>query len=115
MSGFLDGCRSATGSDAEFVWVSEEFLLGRGVAFWSELPLWVAAEHEGLQRIDSSKAVNSGLAFRPLMETVGDVLAWDLERPESRERGSQMSREREAQLLGEWRGKERSRGKTAGC
>jgi hypothetical protein len=38
MGAMLERCREATGSDATFTWVSEEFLLERKVAPWSELP-----------------------------------------------------------------------------
>ncbi|HXJ65733.1 MAG TPA: NAD-dependent epimerase/dehydratase family protein, partial [Actinomycetota bacterium] len=44
MGGLLEICREATGSDAELVWASPEFLLADGVEPWSDLPLWLPGE-----------------------------------------------------------------------
>jgi 2'-hydroxyisoflavone reductase len=58
------------------VWVDEDFLLEQGVAPWMELPLWVASSEAAFLQMSVAKAVDSGLAFRPLEETVRDTLAW---------------------------------------
>ena len=44
MQQLLDECKSVTGSDAQFTWISEAFLLQENVAAWSELPLWLPEE-----------------------------------------------------------------------
>ena len=41
MGGLLETCREVSGSDAELVWMTDEFLLGEGVGPWMELPLWL--------------------------------------------------------------------------
>jgi 2'-hydroxyisoflavone reductase len=75
----LERARTATGSDADLVWVDDEQVLAAGVEPWSELPLWLpGTEHAGMARADISKALAAGLTFRPAEETVADTLAWDL-------------------------------------
>ena len=99
MDAFLQKCRAESGGESELVWVDEEFLRTRGVdwAEW-ELPLWFPNEYAGFMQIDSSRAISAGLKFRALGETVRDVLAWDLSRPETEKQGG-MDRERERELL----------------
>jgi 2'-hydroxyisoflavone reductase len=100
ISGMLEEIRSATGSDARFVWASEEFLLHTGVKPWEEMPLWVPEEMAGILAVDVSRAVGAGLTFRPLAETVRDTLGPD----EGRPIGAGIPREREEGLLRAWRG-----------
>src|SRR2546423_203591 len=112
MAELLDECRSVSGSDARFTWVSDEFLEREGVGQWTELPFWILGEnYRGFMAIDSSKAIAAGLGFRPLAETVRDTLNWlaetsqeffpetsgELKRPPAG-----ITREREAELLSAW-------------
>jgi 2'-hydroxyisoflavone reductase len=80
MQGLLDECKSVTGSDAQFTWATEDFLLHEKVAAWSELPLWLpeeAAPHlKGFMFINPAKAIAAGLTFRPLSQTITDTLTW---------------------------------------
>jgi 2'-hydroxyisoflavone reductase len=95
--------RAASGSDAQFTWASEKFLLDNGVQPWSELPLWIPGDDaQGFHRVDISKATRAGLTFRPLAETVRDTLSWDVTRPSDRVWKAGLSPEREAQLLRLW-------------
>ena len=102
----IDTSRAVSGSDAQPVWVGEEFLLAEGVQPWSELPLWVPEtnpEYAGFSKVSIAKAVQAGLSFRPLADTVRDTLAWEATRPADRERRAGLRREREAELLRQWR------------
>jgi 2'-hydroxyisoflavone reductase len=108
MGEMLETCREAARSDAELVWVDEEFLLAEGVQPWTELPVWLPStdpEAGGLSTFDASKAIAEGLTFRPLIETVRDTLAWHREvmKGEPTREGA-ISREREAELLSAWQG-----------
>ncbi len=80
MQHLLDACKSLTGSDAQFTWATEDFLLQEKVAAWSELPLWLpeeAAPHlKGFMFISPDKAIAAGLTFRPLSQTITDTLTW---------------------------------------
>lgn len=79
MQGVLEECKRASESDASFIWVDEDFLMREKVAAWSEMPLWIPEsdpDMKGLLSIDCSKAVRSGLTFRPLNDTIEHVLSW---------------------------------------
>lgn len=102
MEHLLEVCRSVSGSGARFVWVSERFLLESGVRPWSEVPLWIPEEYDGHRHVDFSKALASGLTFRPLAVTVRDTLAWDRARAPDTELRAGLSRERENELLRRW-------------
>lgn len=101
----LETCRQEAGSSASFTWVSEAFLLQRGVEPWTGLPLWLPAEAAGFQTADNRKAVAAGLSFRPLAGTVRDTLAWIRELGGDFPKGpgaGPLTLEREAELLREW-------------
>jgi nucleoside-diphosphate-sugar epimerase len=72
----LEACRGVSGSDAQLVWVDEQFLLEQSVGPWMEMPLWVPASDEAFLQMSVARAVAAGLRFRPLEETVRDTLAW---------------------------------------
>ena len=76
---FVEVCKEATQSDAEFVWVEDEFLLEQNIGFWVELPLYIPAKEnmQGFLTVNIDKALSNGLLFRPLSETVLDTLNWD--------------------------------------
>jgi 2'-hydroxyisoflavone reductase len=105
MGRLLEECKAVSGSDARFVWVDEKFLLHRDVRPWMELPIWVpdAEEYRGFHAVSVDKAIQAGLTFRPLAETVRDTLKWDATRPPDHEWRAGMKPERERELLREWR------------
>lgn len=99
----IDTCRSAVDTPAEVVEASEDFLTEHNVAPWSDLPLWLPAHLQGMSRIDVSKAVASGLRFRPLAETVADTLAWFAsERGVDAELRAGLKPDREAEVVAAW-------------
>lgn len=106
MKSVLEECKTASGSDATFTWVSEEFLLEEKVAAWSEMPLWLpeaAAPHlKGFMFINSDKAVSAGLKFRPLSDTVRDTLTWFRTSRREEELKAGIGGEREGSLLHTW-------------
>ena len=105
MGELLEVCRSVSGSDADFTWVEEKFLLDQGVEPWIELPLWIPGSDPGATgffAFDISKALSDGLVFRPLTETVSDTLAWDAVRPADYAWRAGISPERESELLSLW-------------
>ena len=95
----LEACQAVSGP-VEIAWVSSEKLAEAGVGEWMELPLWIAApEFSAMQRAVVSKAIEAGLTFRPLAETVADTLAWDAQRESPRAEGVGLSPGREQELL----------------
>ncbi|MBA2619276.1 MAG: SDR family oxidoreductase [Rubrobacter sp.] len=103
MRGMMEEIRAATGSDARFVWASEEFLLEAGVKPWEEMPLWVPRAMAGILSVNVGLAVRAGLVFRSLGETVRDVPGPDAGSSEV-EIEAGISRGREEELLRGWRG-----------
>lgn len=83
MGEFLDACKLVSGSVATFHWASREFLEEHEVAPWSDMPVWIpdTEEDAGFSRIDVSRAIQAGLKFRPLEETIRDTIAWADTRP----------------------------------
>lgn len=109
MGELLDECRAIAGSDAIFTWVSDVFLQEHEVVPYTEVPLWLP-ESDGYPYIDPSRAVASGLTFRPIAETIRDVLersgGYDerIVRSTGRDRPhAGLDPERERHLLDLWR------------
>jgi 2'-hydroxyisoflavone reductase len=97
----LDTCRDVTGVDAEITWVDPEFLGEHEVGEWMELPLWVADPALAYaDRVDVRRALDEGLAFRPLAETVRGALE-----DAATTAAAGLAPEREASLLAEWHGR----------
>jgi 2'-hydroxyisoflavone reductase len=105
MGRLLRECRAASRSDAGITWVEDRFLVDAGVGEWMELPLWLAdPEWAGMLETDVSRALDAGLSFRPLRETIRDTLEWDSERdPEARAGDVGLAPKRERELLESWR------------
>jgi 2'-hydroxyisoflavone reductase len=100
--GVLATASAALGVEGRVSWVDEGFLLERGVAPFTELPLWVSGpEAGGFFRVDCTKAIAAGLRFRPLSETIVDTL--DAVAPQLAPISGQLTPEREASLLAAWR------------
>jgi 2'-hydroxyisoflavone reductase len=102
MGRLLEECEAVAG--AEPVWVSEDFLEKKGVEPFTELPLWVPRKYAAMLAVDRSKAIEAGFAFRPLSETIEDVLDWDRATGAGREPAAGLRPEREQELLRAWRG-----------
>ncbi|MCA9943716.1 MAG: hypothetical protein KC449_09560 [Anaerolineales bacterium] len=98
----LQTCREVSGSAATFTWVSEPFLVENEVGAYVEMPLWVPAEYAGFDTFDCQKAIEAGLTFRPLAETVRDTLAWQATRPADYQWRGGLTPERELALLQKW-------------
>jgi len=103
----LEVSKQVSGSDAEFRWASPEFLNQNKIEAWSDMPAWVPDDEEGLgfARLDISKAINAGLKFRKLEETVRDTLEWAKTRSSDHEWRAGLTAEREAQVLAALKGK----------
>lgn len=103
---FLEEIRSATGSDARFTWVDEEFLKAENVEAWSEMPLYLHEsdrDWRGFLVANVDRALGEGLSFRPVRETIRATLEWRKSIPDELKAG--LSAEREAALLEKWREK----------
>ena len=109
---FLEALNAATGTKANLVWVSEEFLQRHGVRPFSNLAMWIpvrAARKPGFMQINMTKALAAGLRFRPLQATAEDEFrSFKETMPRDYEFGTGksnkgFSRARELELLAAWR------------
>jgi 2'-hydroxyisoflavone reductase len=108
MSSLLEDCKREGGADAEFTWVSEQFLNEHDVKAWSDMPLYVPPSDPSFANFlatDCRKAIADGLRFRPQAETIRDTLAWAATRPTDYTWKAGITRAREAALLESWHGK----------
>jgi 2'-hydroxyisoflavone reductase len=78
MGELLHACVQATRSDAELQWTDPGVILEAGVEPWTEIPIWVPRGelHDTMHRAGVAKAVQAGLALRPVRQTVGDTWKW---------------------------------------
>jgi 2'-hydroxyisoflavone reductase len=103
MGEVLQTVKDVSGSDATFTWMDDAFLTHNGVGAWMELPLWAPeAEAPGLATVNCQRALQAGLRFRPLAETIRDTLAWRATQPDDAEWPAGLKPEREAELLAAW-------------
>ncbi len=111
MGSFLRAGAESLGTQIEPVWAEETWLLEREVAPYMELPLWVPQEgYAGHNRVNCRLAIEAGLRFRPLAETLRDTAAFIEEREawSLQERGvswkwrAGLDSVREDKLLAEW-------------
>jgi 2'-hydroxyisoflavone reductase len=101
MGTMLETCKQVSNSDASFKWAPVQLLGRHEVAPWSDMPVWIpnTEEDAGFSRVDISKAIKSGLTFRPLEDTVRDTLEWAKTRPSDREWRAGLGAQKEAKVL----------------
>jgi len=102
MGGFLDTACAVLRPETRPLWASEDFLLQQGVTPWADLPVWVPRSEAGLHEVDITRALQTGLACRPLAQTVADTAAWAVAH-DGPHAGVGLAPEREAALLAAWR------------
>ncbi len=100
MEEFLDTCNELTGNKAQLVWVSEEFITGSEM---DHLPVWTPEDWRGIFEADCSKAIDAGLGYRPLEQTINDTLDWHATRPSGYEMKVGLKPDKEKELLHTWR------------
>ncbi|KMS81813.1 reductase [Streptomyces leeuwenhoekii] len=79
MEELLRECVRVTGGAAELCWTPPETVLAAGVEPWTQLPVWVppgSVLHDEVYRADVSRALATGLRFRPVAETVAATRDW---------------------------------------
>lgn len=74
----LETIRDVQGSNAQFVWASDDVLLAHGVGPYSEMPFWLPASL-GARSVDIQRALAEGLTYRPFAQTVRDTYEWQRE------------------------------------
>ncbi len=102
MRKFLEACIAASRAKAQLTWVSEEFLQEQKIGPWSDLPLWVEAKDAKFETVNNSRAINAGLAYRPLTTTINDTLTWANTRPIDHAWRAGLKRAPEREVLTAW-------------
>lgn len=100
----IETAKEVSTSDANFVYVDEQWLVENEVGPWMELPLWLPSEEgKAMMNVDIQGALDAGLSIRPLEETIRDTLSWyDDINGDEKEWAAGMNPEKEAELLQKW-------------
>ena len=106
-AGLIHGIKAITSTPSTFTWVDWDFLIDAGETPQGSLPFWQPPRGRYLNygRMVNTRAIESGLTFRPLAVTARDTLDWHRTRAEEQQQTLRvgMTREREAELLSQWR------------
>ena len=103
MRELLETCNKVTGGMVTLTWVGELFLLDQKIAPWVQLPLWLPGEQNNIHLTSNQRAVEAGLTFRPVTETVRGTWDWLQEQPPRPTNGNgPLSASHEADLLKIW-------------
>jgi 2'-hydroxyisoflavone reductase len=105
----INACQEFNKKDVATQWIDEDFLMENDVQDWSEVPLWLSYKRNmpGFLSINVQKAINAGLKFRPLSETISSILSWDSSRGNIK-RQAGLDQEKEKELLWLWQQSKKS-------
>jgi nucleoside-diphosphate-sugar epimerase len=106
----LGACHAtAAATGTTLTWVAPDAIAAAGFEPWTELPIWLPADHEyaGMHDSDVERAHAAGLRCRPLADTVRDTWAWlsGLPAPPPLRAGAMpagLAPEREREVLHAW-------------
>ncbi len=101
---FLHGCKVVSGADCSFTWVPEEFLTQNKLRPGA-LPIWNPGG--GMAYCMNQRAMDKGLTFRSLGDTIKDTIAWAKARGADYVMKRPLSAEDEKELLAKWHGREK--------
>jgi len=107
---FLDHCKAGTRSDAEFIWLPQDFLHKHGLeidsvlgTFAGNFPLWrPPGAMPGLFQVSSEKAFRAGWEIRPFLETAFDCLEYFRSQANTLESTEYLSLAKENEVLDAW-------------
>jgi len=107
---FLNACNAATLSEAQFVWIPQDFLHQHGLEtddalglFAGNFPFWrPSGAKPGLWQVSSEKAFHAGWQTRPFRETALDCLASFRSQGETLDWSDFLSPDKENQVLDAW-------------
>ncbi len=97
----LETSRRLSNSDAEFVWLSSEFLQENDVGF-QELPIIFPIDLNNAARLSNKAAVAEGLKFTSLEDTIKATLNWLASYDDSYVLKAGLKPDKEKELLAKW-------------
>jgi 2'-hydroxyisoflavone reductase len=97
---WLSVAKDALGSDVTYHHVTDDFLKAHEIGEFMELPLWInLPEAEQFMTFNVDKALNDGLVFRPLADTIRDTYQWAKDLPDNTLKPADLPAEKEELLL----------------
>lgn len=107
---FLAACKAVTRSEAEFVWIPQDFLLQHQLktdyalgVYGGNFPLWRPADaHPGAYQISSEKAFRAGWQTRAFEETALDCLTYFRSQGDTLDWTDYLTADKEKQVLDAW-------------
>jgi len=96
---FLETVKETINPKVNYKWVPESYLRDHEIGCWKTLPLWVYKEIQAFQKLDSQKAINAGLTFRDINETIKDTYLWSKDLYQEKYLHEVLSRKIECELL----------------
>jgi len=104
---FLTTCNQVSGNKANINWIPTDFLAKHDIYPWRDLPMWAdsTAADRGMVSYSSQKAIDAGLTFTPLADTIKDTLDYYQSLPAEAKNKLQtaMTREKESAALAAWK------------
>lgn len=79
MGDLADALVAASSSPPEPAWIDDAVLVAQNVTPWTGLPLWLPpsdSDSGGFMTMDCTRARDTGLATRPLAQTIADTAGW---------------------------------------
>ncbi|MBM3975636.1 MAG: epimerase [Planctomycetes bacterium] len=106
MGKLIESCNRSAGATAKPVWVTPEFLNAQARPGDGGIPIWVeyGGESKGFHTWSNKRAVDAGLRFRSIDDTVAATLAWWYEQPAERRAKLRagLTAEAESRILEAW-------------
>jgi len=97
---WLSTAKDALDSDVTYHHVTDDFLQEHEIGEFMELPLWInLPEAQQFMTFNVQKAVDDGLTFRPLAQTIKDTYAWAKDLPADTPKPADLPVEKEQTLL----------------
>lgn len=104
MGEMLNQMKKTINSNVRFTWVEDDFLKDQKMI--DEFPIWTSTKGQeiGYLTTNSQKAIQHGLTFRPLPDTIKATLEWFHKQPPERQSKPRVTikPEREQEVLAAW-------------
>jgi 2'-hydroxyisoflavone reductase len=94
---FLHTGKTTRNLDCSFTWVDDAFLQANKVSSWGDMGCWTPKVNNG--HCDNQRAIDHGLVFRPIADTIRDTADWAATRPGDYQWRAGLSADRERELL----------------